>query len=126
MDSKDKAIEAAQMAISKKAKDTLILELKTLSTFTDYFIICSGESSTQVRTIAETIEEKFSKIKVFPIGREGAHSARWVLLDYGDVVIHIFNEEGRAYYELEKLWLDAPRIPIKDEQTVLSKKKRRD
>ena len=114
LNTKKKAIEAAKIANSKKAKDTLILELKNLSTFTDYFVICSGESSIQVKTIAEAIEEKFSKNKIFLLGREGLSSARWVLLDYGDVVIHIFNEESRAYYELEKFWLDAPRISIKD------------
>ena len=114
LNSKKKAIEAAKIANSKKAKDTLILELKNLSTFTDYFVICSGESSIQVKTIAEAIEEKFSKNKIFLFGREGLSSARWVLLDYGNVVIHIFNEESRAYYELEKFWLDAPRISIKD------------
>lgn len=64
----------------------------------------------QIRTIAETIEDKLSKAKVYPLGKEGLKFARWVLIDYGDVVIHIFNEESRAYYELEKLWLDAPRI----------------
>jgi len=114
LNTKKKAIEAAKIANSKKAKDTLILELKNLSTFTDYFVICSGESSIQVKTIAEAIEEKFSKNKIFLLGREGLSSAHWVLLDYGDVVIHIFNEESRAYYELEKFWLDAPRISIKD------------
>ena len=114
LNTKKKAIEAAKTANSKKAKDTLILELKNLSTFTDYFVICSGESSIQVKTIAEAIEENFSKNKIFLLGREGLSSARWVLLDYGDVVIHIFNEESRAYYELEKFWLDAPRISIKD------------
>ena len=114
LNTKKKAIEAAKIANSKKAKDTLILELKNLSTFTDYFVICSGESSIQVKTIAEAIEENFSKNKIFLLGREGLSPARWVLLDYGDVVIHIFNEESRAYYELEKFWLDAPRISIKD------------
>lgn len=114
LNSKKKAIEAAKIANSKKAKDTLILELKNLSTFTDYFVICSGESSIQVKTIAEAIEEKFSKNKIFLLGREGLSPAHWVLLDYGDVVIHIFNEESRAYYELEKFWLDAPRISIKN------------
>ncbi len=112
IDSKEKAIKAAKIAISKKAKDTIILELKDLLAITDYFIICSGESSTQVKTIAETIEEKFSKNKIFPLGKEGLNFARWVLMDYGGVVIHIFDEETRAYYELEKLWLDAPRISI--------------
>jgi ribosome-associated protein len=88
------------------------LELKNISTFTDYFVICSGESSIQVKTIAETIEEKFSKKKIEPIGREGFSSSRWILLDYGDVVVHVFHEESRAFYELEKFWLDAPRIPV--------------
>ncbi|MBI4698525.1 MAG: ribosome silencing factor [Nitrospirae bacterium] len=100
------------MATNKKAKDTLILELKDVSSFTDYFIICSAESSTQVKTIADAIEDKFSKSKMRPLGVEGLDHARWVLLDYGDVVIHIFQEESREYYGLEKLWLDAPRIPV--------------
>lgn len=114
LQSREKALKAARIAISKKAKDTLILELKNLSMITDYFIICSGESSRQVKTIAETIEENFSKHKIFPLGKEGEYFARWVLMDYGDIVIHIFHEESRTYYELEKLWLDAPRIPIKE------------
>ncbi len=113
LNSKKKAIEAAKIALSKKAKDTLILELTNLSAFTDYFVICSGESSTQVKTIADAIEEKFSKNKIFPFGKEGLSAARWVLLDYGDVVIHVFHEESRTYYELEKFWLDAPRIPVR-------------
>src|SRR4030067_384540 len=105
LNTKKKAIEAAKIANSKKAKDTLILELKDISTFTDYFVICSGESSIQVKTIAETIEEKFSNNKMFPLGIEGLSAAKWVLLDYGDVVVHVFHEETRAFYELEKLWL---------------------
>ncbi len=124
LDSKEKAIKAAKIAISKKAKDTLILELKDLSTITDYFIICSGGSSTQVKTIAETIEEKFSKNKIFPLGREGLDFARWILMDYGDAVIHIFDEESRAYYELEKLWLDAPRISVDKGQGSPKKKEK--
>ncbi|MEF9475529.1 MAG: ribosome silencing factor [Candidatus Mariimomonas ferrooxydans] len=99
-----------------------MLELKDLSTIADYFIICSGESSVQIRTIAETIEENLSKDKIYPLGKEGLNFARWVLIDYGDVVIHIFSEESRAYYELEKLWLDAPRISA-DKTTGSHKKK---
>lgn len=79
-------------------------------------MICSGESSTQVKTITEAIEEKFSKNRMFPLGIEGLNAARWVLLDYGDVVIHVFQEEIRGYYELEKFWLDAPRISIEKDQ----------
>jgi ribosome-associated protein len=112
--SKDKAIKAAKTASGKKAKDTLILELKDISSITDYFIICSGESSVQVKSIAEAIEEKFSKDKIFPQGKEGLNLAQWALLDYGDIVVHIFVRERRSYYELEKLWLDAPRLSFED------------
>ncbi len=122
LDSKEKAIKAAKIAAGKKAKDTLILELKDISTITDYFVICSGESSTQIRTIAETIAEKFSKKKIYPAGKEGLDFARWVLLDYGDIVIHVFDEEKRAYYELEKLWLDAPRISVDKKRSPAGKR----
>jgi ribosome-associated protein len=79
-------------------------------------VICSGENPAQIRTIAEAIQESFSKNKISPFGKEGLDFARWVLIDYGDVVINIFDEETRAYYELEKLWIDAPRIPVEDKR----------
>jgi ribosome-associated protein len=75
-------------------------------------VICSGENPVQIKAIAEAIEEGFARNRIFPMGIEGLDFARWVLMDYGDVVIHIFNEEARAYYELERLWMDAPRIKI--------------
>jgi ribosome-associated protein len=106
------ALEAAEIAADKKAKDTIILELKDLSTIADYFVICSGENPAQIKAIADGIDEYFSKKKISPLGKEGLEFARWVLLDYGDIVINIFSEEARAYYELEKLWLDARRIEI--------------
>jgi len=86
--------------------------VKKLSTVTDYFVICSGENPLQIRAIVEAIEEGLAKSKIHPLGIEGLDFARWVLMDYGDLVIHIFNEETRAYYELERLWMDAPRIAI--------------
>jgi len=113
LNSKEKAVKAAKIAINKKAKDTVILELKDLSIITDYFIICSGENPAQIKAIAEAIEEDFSKKRISPIGIEGLEFARWVLMDYGDVIIHIFREDIRAFYDLEKLWIDAPRIPIR-------------
>lgn len=106
------AVKAAEIAIDKKAKDTIVLELKTLSSITDYFVICSGENPAQIKAIAEAIDDHFSKKKIFPLGREVGDFSRWVLIDYGDIVINIFNEEARAFYELEKLWIDAPRIPL--------------
>jgi len=112
--SKKKALRAAEIALGKKAKDTVILELKDLSTIADYFVICSGENPSQIRAIAEAIQESFPKDRI--LGKEGMNSARWVLIDYGDLVINIFNEETRAYYDLEKLWIDAPRIRIKEQR----------
>ncbi|MEW6067425.1 MAG: ribosome silencing factor [Nitrospirota bacterium] len=113
--SKDKALGAARAAQNKKAKDILILSLKGLTTITDYFVICSGESTTQVKAIAEEIEEQFAKRGVKPLGIEGVSYSHWVLMDYGDVIVHIFEEETRLYYELEKLWLDAERIQLEED-----------
>lgn len=106
----DKAVQAARAATAKKAKKTTILKLKGLAIFTDYFVICSGESTTQVRAIAEHIKDELLKHSIRPISIEGLSYAHWVLIDYGDVVVHIFEDETRDYYELEKLWLDADRI----------------
>ena len=75
-------------------------------------MICSGENPSQIKAIAAAIDEYFSKKKIFPIGKEGLDFARWVLIDYGDIVIHIFDKETRAFYDLEKFWMDAPRIPV--------------
>lgn len=114
LESKEKAIAAAEIVMAKKAKDVLVLELKALTIIADYFVICSGESTTQVKAIFGAIEENFSKRHIRPIGIEGLSHGHWVLMDYGDVIIHIFEEETRAYYQLEKLWLDAPRIPVEE------------
>lgn len=103
-------MQAARAATAKKAKETTILQLKGLAIFTDYFVICSGESTTQVRAIAEHVKEELLKHSIRPISIEGLSYAHWVLIDYGDVVVHVFEDETRDYYELEKLWLDADRI----------------
>jgi len=103
-------------ADAKKAKDTVVLDLRDLVIYTDYFVICSGESTTQVKAITEHIEEEFLKKAIKPLSIEGLPHAHWVLMDYGDFIVHIFEEETRAYYELEKLWLDAPRIPLEEEK----------
>ena len=89
--------------------------MKDLTVIADYFVICSGESTTQVKTIAEHIRENLIEDGVAPLRIEGFQYARWILIDYGDAIIHVFEEETRQYYELEKLWLDAPRIPISNE-----------
>ncbi len=101
---------AAQLAQDKKATDVVVLQMKELTPITDYFVICSGQSTVHVKTIAEHIEEGLRRHKVKPFGLEGLPLAQWVLLDYIDVVVHVFEEARRQYYQLEKLWLDAPRV----------------
>ena len=101
---------AAKAAGEKKAQDILILDVANLLVITNYFLICSGKTSRQVKTISQFIQEKLDEQKTKPMGREGEDKGKWVLLDYGDVVIHVFTEEERNYYELERLWRDAPRV----------------
>ncbi|MBI4495836.1 MAG: ribosome silencing factor [Deltaproteobacteria bacterium] len=110
--SKEKTILCAQAALDHKAIDLAILEVKNLSSFTDYFIICSGNSDRQVQAIASHIEEKLGRQGLHPLGVEGKREGRWILLDYGDVVIHIFYDPIRQVYDLERLWSDAPRLEL--------------
>ncbi|MCD5412373.1 ribosome silencing factor [Thermodesulfovibrionales bacterium] len=85
-----------------------------LTVIADYFVICSGESAAQVKTIVEHVKEILKGHGARPLNIEGMSFARWVLIDYGDVVVHVFESETRAYYELEKFWLDAPKIAFED------------
>jgi ribosome-associated protein len=100
------------VALDHKAIDLAILEVKNLSSFTDYFVISSGNSDRQVQAIASHIEEKLGKQGFHPLGIEGKREGRWVLLDYGDVIIHIFYHPIRDFYDLERLWSDAPRVEL--------------
>ena len=100
---------AAKSAYDRKALDIVILDLKGLSSLTDYFVICSGNSDTHVQGIAEGIEESLDEEKVKIWLREGEKKSTWILLDYIDVIIHIFTKEAREFYSLERLWGDAPR-----------------
>jgi ribosome-associated protein len=102
----------AQAADNKKAFDILILDLRELTYFTDYFVICSGSNITQVGAIADGVGQTLAKAGVRPSHVEGEAEASWVLMDYGDIVVHIFDEQTRAYYCLEKLWGEALRIPL--------------
>lgn len=99
---------ARSAAEGKKAKDITVLDLSSISAMCDYFIICSGGSGPQVKAIAENVEEKLSEQGVEPKRREGLREGAWVLLDYGDIVVHVFKEEEREFYKLERLWGDAP------------------
>lgn len=106
--SRDLATLAARAASAKKARDVIVLDVRNLIVITDYFVICSGTSDRQVRSIAEEIERAARERGVKPVRREGQGEGRWVLLDFVDFVAHVFVQEDREYYGLERLWADAP------------------
>ena len=110
--SREKAFLCAQALMDRKAIGLVILEVKDLSSFTDYFLICSGNSDRQVQAIATHAEEKLGKEGLHPLGIEGKRDGRWVLLDYGDVVIHVFYHPVREFYDLERLWSEAPQLEL--------------
>ncbi|MBW1918541.1 MAG: ribosome silencing factor [Deltaproteobacteria bacterium] len=99
----------AQSLVEKKAQDLVILDVRSLSSFTDYFIICSGNSRRQVVALAQHLEEALRRLGEKPLGIEGLEEGQWVLLDYNDVIIHIFSQPMREFYDLENLWAEAPR-----------------
>jgi len=101
---------AVAAAEDRKALDLKVLHLEKVTDFTDYFLICSGSSERQVQAIADAVEASLREHKVRPLHVEGFASAQWVLLDYGDLVVHVFLEEPRRYYALERLWGDAPEV----------------
>jgi ribosome-associated protein len=100
------ARKIAELTLSKKAHDVAIMDLRTLTSMTDYFVVCSADSDVQVRAIADAVEEGLEKKGAFSWHRESG-SANWVLLDYVDVVLHVFHKNTRPFYNLEKLWGDA-------------------
>ena len=105
------AIECAE---EKKALDTVVLDLRGITSFTEFFIITSGTNQRQVQAIADEIIEQLKKrTKIKAIRVEGYDGAEWVLLDYGDFIVHIFNEKSRTFYDLERLWRDAKRVALK-------------
>ena len=111
--SEDWALIAAEAASSKKAEDIVAIEVRDLLVITDYFVIATGATNVQVRAIADEVEDQLrERGGIKPIGREGADEGKWLLLDYGDLVIHVFQPEERAFYRLEKLWNDAPRLSL--------------
>ena len=110
MDAKEIAITCAKIADEKKARDIVILDVDKISSITDYFVICSAINERQLHAIADEIDKQMKKISVMKFGMEGYREAKWVLIDYGDFIVHIFEKEIRGYYDLELLWGDAPKI----------------
>lgn len=103
---------AARAAAEKKARDVVVLDVGDLVSITDHFVICSGASERQVKTIAEEVVRQLKERGCRPLRREGEREARWILIDYGDLIVHVFGDEAREYYDLERLWKDAPRVAV--------------
>ena len=108
----ERTILCARYALERKAYDLAVLEVGKLTSVADYFLICTGRSDTQVQAIVQSIEENLKRQGIRPLSIEGYTSAQWVLMDYGDVVVHIFYRPVRAFYDLERLWSRAPRPPL--------------
>jgi ribosome-associated protein len=104
------AYMVAQLLLDKKASDVLVLDVRGMSSYADYIVIASAESDRQVSAMAESVHVKIKEEDgLYPTGTEGEETGQWVLLDYGEVVVHLFLSEVRAFYDLEGLWADAPR-----------------
>ncbi len=109
------AIRCAQIAEEHRAEDIVVLDLRGISSVADFFVISTGTSDRQMRTVADRIGEHAKTVRRRPFGVAGYEVAQWILSDYVDVVVHIFDDERRHYYDLELLWGDAPRISWRDE-----------
>lgn len=104
------ALQIADILTNTPAANTLLLEITAFSTVADFFLICSGENERQLRAIVEEISEELAKTGVRPLRSEGTPQSGWIVLDYGEVVAHIFHAELREFYKLEQLWAEAPRV----------------
>ena len=111
-DSRRTAVAAARAALEKKAEEVVVLDLRGVSGYTDFLVIGSGQSDRQLESIADGVELELKQQGHRKVGSEGERGGRWVLLDFGDVVVHVFHQEERAHYDLEGLWADAPRVEV--------------
>jgi ribosome-associated protein len=117
---KERVLLCVNASLQRKAKDLIILNVKELSSFADYFIICSGTSDRQVQAIAESIQGNLKEHGILALGVEGERTGKWVLMDYEDIIVHIFYEPIREFYDIERLWSDAPRMEVGDDLTELT------
>jgi ribosome-associated protein len=115
----EKTLVLARFALEKKACDLVVMKVRELTSIADYFIICSGRSDRQVQSIAQGIDENLSAAGRAPLSVEGANRGHWVLMDFSDVIVHIFYEPVREFYDLDGLWGDAPRIELPEPYSTL-------
>lgn len=107
--------KAVRAALDKKAADVVVLDLRDTPAFTDFFILCSGNSQRQVKAIADAVEEALRAAKIRPAHVEGYDRGEWVLMDFFTFIVHVFTPQTRSFYALERLWGDAVRIEVSDE-----------
>jgi ribosome-associated protein len=112
IESRDLALALARAAYSRKAEEIQCLDLSGKSSFCDAFLICSASNRRQVRAIADGVVDDLRKQGIRPIGVEGLEASRWVLIDFGDVIVHVFDDALRGFYDLEGLWADAKRVSL--------------
>jgi ribosome-associated protein len=103
---------AVAAAESKKAVDLTVLDLREITSFTEYFVVCSGTNQRQNQAISDEIHAKMKEQGSLPLGMEGYDHAEWILMDYGDFIVHIFSPQAREYYDLERLWRSAKRVDL--------------
>ena len=115
LDSEAYARLAAEAAAEKKARDVVVIDVGELMVVTDFFVVCTGDTDRQVMAIAEEVEHALKKAGLSTIGREGLEDGKWVLLDFADVVVHVFQPAERDFYRLERLWDDAPQLELPPE-----------
>ena len=115
LSAEEKAALTSRVAADRKASDVVVLDMRDASAITDYFLICSGGSERQVQAIADAIDEQLSRSGIASLGVEGYREGRWILMDYGDVIVHVFSQETREFYDLERLWANAPKIDLSHE-----------
>lgn len=119
MQSQDRAQKCAAFVLDKKAYNVRILDVRKISTMTDFLVLASGSSDRQVKAAAEAVHLGLKKdYDTMPIGIEGLNEGRWVLIDYGDVMVHVFHEPVRHFYDLDGLWRDAEELTLQDEPAV--------
>jgi ribosome-associated protein len=114
LDGRSKAFLCAQEAMRFKALDLVLLDVAPFSSFADFFIICSGKSSRQVQGLAENLETSLRDYGIKPLGVEGLREGQWILMDYGDLIVHIFYEPVRQFYDLESLWSEASKLRLEE------------
>ncbi len=115
-DDLEKLMTAARAAAERKALDMVAIDIRKVASFAEFFLVCSGSSTRQVQAIADEILERMrDERQSRPLHTEGYETATWILLDYGDVIVHVFTNESRQFYQLERLWRDAERVTLPDE-----------